>query len=223
MNYAIVTSSRTGNTAFLAQKLAEALPAQDCVFAGAPGQTLPDADLIFVGFWTDKGDCPPDAAAFLARLRGKRVFLFGTAGFGGSQQYFAEILGRVRAHLDASNTVAGQFMCQGRMPQAVRRRFEAMPLEQAAPMLQNFDRALSHPDDADAAALAAAAKACLERCPNAKKYHPSPPLPVSGPACARWDTLFLAFRRGHPSSSAGSQPVLRQTSAQASGSNFRSR
>lgn len=70
MNYAIVTSSRTGNTAFLAQKLAEALPAQDCVFAGAPGQTLPDADLIFVGFWTDKGDCPPDAAAFLARLRG---------------------------------------------------------------------------------------------------------------------------------------------------------
>ena len=101
---------------FLAQKLAEALPAQDCVFAGAPGQTLPDADLIFVGFWTDKGDCPPDAAAFLARLQGKRVFLFGTAGFGGSQQYFAEILGRVRAHLDASNTVAGQFMCQGRMP-----------------------------------------------------------------------------------------------------------
>ena len=161
MNYAIVTSSRTGNTAFLAQKLAEALPAQDCVFAGAPGQTLPDADLIFVGFWTDKGDCPPDAAAFLARLRGKRVFLFGTAGFGGSQQYFAEILGRVRAHLDASNTVAGQFMCQGRMPQAVRRRFEAMPPEQAAPMLQNFDRALSHPDDADAAALADGPKARL--------------------------------------------------------------
>ena len=157
MNYPIFPSSRTGNTAFLAQKLAEALPAQDCVFAGAPGQTLPDADLIFVGFWTDKGDCPPDAAAFLARLRGKRVFLFGTAGFGGSQQYFAEILGRVRAHLGASNTVAGQ----GRMPQAVRHRFEAMPPEQAAPMLQNFDRALSHPDDADAAALAAAAKACL--------------------------------------------------------------
>ena len=51
MNYAIVTSSRTGNTAFLAQKLAEALPAQDCVFAGAPGQTLPDADLYELGEW----------------------------------------------------------------------------------------------------------------------------------------------------------------------------
>ena len=46
MNYAIVTSSRTGNTAFLAQKLAEALPAQDCVFAGAPGQTLPTTPYV---------------------------------------------------------------------------------------------------------------------------------------------------------------------------------
>ena len=166
MNYAIVTSSRTGNTAFLAQKLAEALPAQDCVFAGAPGQTLPDADLIFVGFWTDKGDCPPDAAAFLARLRGKRVFLFGTAGFGGSQEYYERVLGRVKAHLAPSNRLAGTFMCQGKMPEAVGARFEAglrqEPENEALKArLENFRRAMAHPNRRDLEALREAVKQAL--------------------------------------------------------------
>ncbi len=45
-------------------------------------------------------------------------------------------------------------MCQGKMPQAVRRRYEAMeesPRRQI--MLDNFDRALSHPNEGDLTAL----------------------------------------------------------------------
>ena len=53
----------------------------------------------------------------------------------------------------------GGWMCQGRMPGSVRARFAAQ-LEQdpenanAKRMLENFDRALSHPDEADLAAAA---------------------------------------------------------------------
>ena len=32
------------------------------------------------------------ASDFLKQLRGKQVFLFGTAGFGGSEEYFNKIL-----------------------------------------------------------------------------------------------------------------------------------
>ena len=47
-------------------------------------------------------------------------------------------------------------MCQGQMPQGVRRRYEAMedsPRRQM--MLDNFDRALGHPDQQDLDGLTA--------------------------------------------------------------------
>ena len=87
-------------------------------------------------------------------LHSSRVFLFGTAGFGGSEEYFSRILERVVSHLPSDNTVAGSYMCQGKMPMTVRKRYEAM-LEQSPEdekmkaMIDNFDRALSHPDSAD--------------------------------------------------------------------------
>lgn len=154
MSTSIVYSSRTGNTALLAERIHACLP--DAVYFGAPCAEGADADVVFVGFWTDKGTCDEAAAAFLRTLRGRRVVLFGTAGFGGDESYFSYILGRVSGELDGSNTVLGTFMCQGRMPAAVRARYEAMAEtapEKAAPMLANFDRALSHPDETDLANL----------------------------------------------------------------------
>lgn len=58
-----------------------------------------EADVVFVGFWCDKGSCSPAVQHFLQGLAGKRVFLFGTCGFGESDEYFAQILERVRAYL----------------------------------------------------------------------------------------------------------------------------
>ena len=108
MNYAVVYSSQTGNTARLAREIGAALPAARCVYSGPPDEKALDAPLIFAGFWTDKGGCAPEMQAFLERLRGKQVFLFGTAGFGGSEDYFARILDRVEQCLDSSNMVAGR-------------------------------------------------------------------------------------------------------------------
>ena len=112
------------------------------------------ADTLYVGFWTDRGHADADCNAFLKTLRGKKVFLFGTAGFGGSAEYFAKILSAVQAELDPSNTVVGTYMCQGRMPQSVRQRYEAMkqqpnPASNLDMLIENFDRALAHPDAGD--------------------------------------------------------------------------
>ena len=68
--------------------------------------------------------------------RNQNVFLFGTAGFGRSQDYFEMILKNVKSHLDESNCVKGTWMCQGKMPLAIRAKFASNPK-----MLKNFDEA----------------------------------------------------------------------------------
>lgn len=150
MNYAIVYSSRTGNTAMLAQAIREALPQENCIYFGEPDPRALEADLLYVGFWTDKGSCDEQTAQFLQSLTGGQVFLFGTAGFGGAPTYFEQILDRVQKNLRPDVQITGTYMCQGKMPQAVRSRYEAMPESpRRTAMLENFDLAASHPDQQD--------------------------------------------------------------------------
>lgn len=154
MTYAIVYSSRTGNTEKLAEAVRGFLGQEDCVYFGPPDGRALEAERIFAGFWTDKGSCDEETARFLKTLGGREVFLFGTAGFGGDPGYFERILSNVKGNLPADAKEAGCYMCQGRMPIQVRRRYEAMEGKPGAPgnlaaMIENFDRALSHPDQAD--------------------------------------------------------------------------
>ena len=153
-HYSILYSSATGNTRLLADTIHAALPPELCDAFGAVGETAAESELLYVGFWTDKGNADEDTLALLAGLRGKKIFLFGTAGFGGSEAYFRKVLDRVRQSVDASNTVIGEYMCQGRMPQAVKERYLRMKEQPEHPanldmLLENFDRALPHPDAAD--------------------------------------------------------------------------
>ena len=126
-----------------------------------------EADVIFVGFWCDKGSCSPAVQHFLQGLVGKRVFLFGTCGFGESDEYFEQILDRVRAYLPADAQYIGGAMCQGKMGMGVKRRYEGM-LEkdpenaQARMLIDNWDKAQSHPNKDDVSRIAAAAKEALE-------------------------------------------------------------
>lgn len=163
MSYAIVFSSKTGNTRLLADTLRASLPQNECTYFGAPAPEALEAETLYIGFWTDKGHADDTLTAFLQTLKGKRVFLFGTAGFGGSAPYFEKILAATRKALDGSNTVIGSFMCQGKMPVSVRQRYEAMkakPLHipNLDALIENFDKALSHPDAADLEQLKQAVK-----------------------------------------------------------------
>ena len=163
MSYAIVFSSRTGNTALLAQTLQEQLPQADCCYFGAPDAAALAADTLYVGFWTDKGNADESTLDFLKQLHGKSIFLFGTAGFGGSEEYFNKILKKVECSLDRSNTVFGHYMCQGKMPLSVRQRYEGMKkqpihLPNLDALIENFDKALSHPDAEDLQRLKQAVK-----------------------------------------------------------------
>ena len=156
--YASVTESRTGNTALLGERLRQVLPQADCLYAGKVSDEALAAPVLFVGFWTDKGQADAVTLAFLQKLHGKTVYLFGTAGFGDSEAYFQQIISRTQAVLADDNTLAGGFMCQGKMPPSVRERYEkqlaAQPDNaQLKALLANFDQALSHPQAEDLANL----------------------------------------------------------------------
>lgn len=159
--YSILYSSATGNTRLLADTIRAALPPELCDAFGAVGETAAESELLYVGFWTDKGNADADTLALLQTLKNKRLFLFGTAGFGVDTAYFDAILARVQAVPDGSNTVIGTYMCQGKMPPSVRARYEAMrtlpaPPENLDALIENFDRARSHPDADDLDRLRAA-------------------------------------------------------------------
>ena len=157
MTYAIVYSSRTGNTEELARAIREALPERNCIYYGGPDAKALEADMIYLGFWTDKGSCDESCAEFIKSLSCQKLFLFGTAGFGGAPAYFEQILDRVKSKLGSGVTVLGSYMCQGKMPMSVRERY--MQMEESprrTAMLENFDAALSHPDAEDLENLRAA-------------------------------------------------------------------
>ena len=107
MKYSIVTSSKTGNTQAVADAIAAALPPEGCVYRGAPAPEALDADVIFAGFWTDKGTCAQDMAGFLPLCGGKKVALFGTAGFGGDPDYFNMLLENVKKLLPSDAVYLG--------------------------------------------------------------------------------------------------------------------
>ena len=160
-SYSIIFSSLTGNTRQLAETIRVVLPAEDCDYFGAPKAEELHSEILYIGFWTDKGNADADTLALLRTLKNKRLFLFGTAGFGVDTAYFDAILARVQAVPDGSNTVIGTYMCQGKMPPSVRARYEAMralpaPPENLDALIENFDRARSHPDADDRDRLRAA-------------------------------------------------------------------
>lgn len=167
-DYSIVFSSRTGNTAELAEAVRKTLPEGTCEYFGSvngndggscASSAIPASETLFVGFWTNQGVADQATRQLLGQLKNRKVFLFGTAGFGGSEAYFQAILDKTKAFIDDSNTVIGTYMCQGKMPLSVRERYVKMReqpdhMPNIDAMIENFDKALSHPDANDLEKLA---------------------------------------------------------------------
>ncbi len=152
--YSIIFSSKTGNTAELANAIRDALPQENCDYFGTSEIEEPVSEMLYIGFWTDKGNADQSTLELLSSLRNKKIFLFGTAGFGGSDTYFQKVLEHVRQSIDESNTIVGEYMCQGKMPESVKNRYLKMKEQTEHPanidaLIENFDRALSHPDADD--------------------------------------------------------------------------
>ncbi len=153
MNIAIIYSSRTGNTKTIAESIKEELQNRNIVYFGNATKELPQADIYIIGSWTDKGNATNDIIEVLNKIKNKKIAYFGTAGYGESEEYYKKLFERVKKNIDPSNEILGYFYCQGKMPIQVKEKYEQISQNSENPNLkvaiENFDKALSHPDDKD--------------------------------------------------------------------------
>ena len=166
MNIAIIYESATGNTAKVAEAIRSACGAENVIAFGGPTD-VSAADLVFVGYWVDKGLCSDGMAAFCKGLSGKKVAIFGTAG-AASEAYFQRLEERMRELLPAGAAVQGAFYCQGKMSDDIRAGYlaklkEEPDNERVKTSLANFEKALTHPDEADLAAAGQFARRMAEQ------------------------------------------------------------
>lgn len=146
MKYSIVFSSVTGNT----KKLAETIKNKvgECYF-GKPCDEALEADIIFIGFWTAGNSCGADIKAFIEKLSGKKVFIFGTAGYDNTKEYFSGILDSVKKLVPQSNTIIGTYMCQGRVSDAIQNKIKKAMPEKFEAIKDNLVESLNHPNEND--------------------------------------------------------------------------
>lgn len=167
--YQIVYTSQTGNTEKLAKQIFETIhtDAKDIYCLNEETANY-DADIYFIGFWTNRGSCSMELLDFLDGLEGKKVALFGTCGMGGHPEYFKSIETNILAFLDDSNEYLGAFMCQGEMSQQIKEKYHAKLKENPDDerikfMIENFDHAIGHPNQEDLDNVTAFAKEMLEK------------------------------------------------------------
>lgn len=156
MKAAIIYKSVSGNTKLLAEAIREVLKEQ-VVYFGEPDDDI-KADIYFIGSWTDKGKCCAEIESYIKTLNDKKIAYFGTAGFGGSEEYYHALFERVQSIAAPSNEMKEYFFCQGKMPMHVRDRYVSMMKEypedkKLEVSIQNFDNALHHPDEEDLKAV----------------------------------------------------------------------
>lgn len=154
MKYQVIYASKTGNTQQVADEIYDALPGEDKqIISVEEFDPQREADVYFVGFWTDRGSCSMEVADVLEQLNGKKLALFGTCGMGDDPEYYKTIQHQMDAWTPDTYTDLGFFLCQGRMQQGVKDKYEAMegkmPEEQRQRMLRQWETGQNHPDETD--------------------------------------------------------------------------
>ncbi len=153
MKTSIVYVSASGNTKLLAEAIARTLGEDG--YVGTPDDAALAADVIYVGFWTMAFAACPPIQNFLKTLKGKKVFLFGTAGYDDTPEYFERMLDTAKACLDDSNTVIGSYMCLGKVSAAKQEAIKKMDEAKYETMKPALEASQGHPSDADVEALVA--------------------------------------------------------------------
>jgi flavodoxin len=166
----VVYSSKTGNTRKLAEGIAGGLNGWDgneaaalSVEEEAETGKAGAADVVFAGFWVDKGNADQKALGFLSGLSGKKIGLFGTLGAYPDSAHAKETAEKVKAAAAGRNICLGCFLCQGKIDPALTERFKQFPPGHPHAMTEEraarHAEAAKHPDQAD---IEAAVNACRD-------------------------------------------------------------
>jgi flavodoxin len=156
MKILVTYSSLTGNTEKVALAVKDGLP-EDASLIKVNQELEPDNfDLIFVGFWVDKGVADQAAKIFLEKVKNKKIaFLFTLGAYPDSDHAKQVALETEKLLLGQDNQVLGHFGCHGKVDPNLLEKMKKMlpeghPHATMTPERQaRLDEAAKHPNEQD--------------------------------------------------------------------------
>ena len=164
-NLLIAVSSKTGNTRIIGRALADEIEGAAYVEAAEAPADLSAYGDVALCFWCDRGMAPEDTQRLARRLSGRRIACFATMGGNPDDAKSREWMKKTSEALVASgenNTLAGMFLCRGRIDPALFERMTAMAGGTVSPEREARRREReTHPDRMDVVRAVAACRAAF--------------------------------------------------------------
>ena len=167
MKSIVVYSTRTGNTEKVARAIAAAVDGDLYTTETAPSD-LSGYDLVFAGFWADRGTANHESAAFLSGLHHQKAAIFGTCGTYADSDHARDCLAAASALVPADSQVLSTWICQGKVDPELVKAMAAMfpeghPHSMTPERIARLKEAEKHPNEDDLRSAAAWASSLAER------------------------------------------------------------
>ena len=152
MTEAIIYDSLSGNTESLAKEIKSIK--KNAYYEKIYDkliEELPEYDIYYIGSPIIKGMCTDKIKRLLQKIENKKIFLFITTGYKG-EDYYESLTRRILEIIPKSNQILGISLCQGKMQDAVKKRYIKLIQEHPEDKnlkvsLENFEQAKTHPDE----------------------------------------------------------------------------
>ncbi|NMS88349.1 flavodoxin [Clostridioides difficile] len=130
MKSLILYSSLTGNTKKIAYSIYDAIQGEKDI--KNIDELVDDSinyenyDIVFLGYWVDKGICDKNSKQVLENIHNKKIALFGTMGASTKGSYGANIIKKIESIVSKDNENLGSFICQGKIAEELKVKYEEM-------------------------------------------------------------------------------------------------
>ena len=155
MKYEIAYISQSGNTATLAEEIAEMFSDEEVYLTDLSCEEISeDADVYFVGYGVNRGAVPMKIMDALEIAEGKTILLFVTCGMEPTEGYKSSVERKILPFLPDDCDYKGLFLCPGQFPEDVIRNVQEVLRRQpdntaARTLAENHRKTYGHPNDAD--------------------------------------------------------------------------
>ena len=162
----IAYSSRTGNTKKVAEALCDAADGRAELVECGKAADLGMFDLVFAGYWVDKGEPDKIARQFLRKLENKKIVLFQTLGAEPLSEHALGCFANAGKYISESCSVLGGLSIRGAIdPNLIKAMCNFPEGHPHAPTAENRKRwldASAHTDQKDLEKASAVMKKYLD-------------------------------------------------------------
>jgi flavodoxin len=155
MKYEVAYLSKSGNTATLAEDIAEQFADEEVHLTNLETEKpWDDADVYLIGYGVNRGTIPMKVMDALDLAEGKTVALFVTGGMEPTQEHKNALERKVTPFLPEDCDYRGMFLCAGQFPDQVVENAQAILQQQpdnpqAKALLSHHKKTMGHPDNQD--------------------------------------------------------------------------